>query len=146
MRLNPKLALSNAFMARIAAQSIVYRQFDPKRVVADLRPDIKCYRAFFAKLMDEPAIRHEIGVVMNRTENNAQKFLKLMWNWLEAAPDADDKSVTEQRLTAARILAKGYISDKQQPAAPARPFVVDGMDAGINNLTGVVPSDKKVVQ
>lgn len=140
-------------MARIAAQSIVFCQFDPKRVVAELRPDIKCYRPFFAKLMDEMAVRREIEIIMSRTERDATKFLKLMWDWLEAEPPSTqpgvtfiDKSLTERQLTAARILAKGYISEKKDAQQPAKPIVIEGLSEGMTNLVGPpLPSkDRKV--
>lgn len=145
MRLNPKLPISDRFQSRIAAQAIVYHQFDPKVVVAVLRPDLKCYRLFFAKLMDEPAVRQEIEAIMSRTERNAQKFMKLMWDWVEEEGVELDvaggkvKQLTKQQAelkqTAARILAKGYVSDRK-PDAPARPMHVDGLDEGMTSLTG----------
>src|SRR5438045_736190 len=139
MRLNPKIPLSNGFQARIAAQEIVFRSFNMKEVVKALRPDLKQHNAFAVKLMDEPQVRLEIQKIMDRTENNATKFVKRMWEWMDAPPDETgmNKEVAENRRTAARILAKGYISEKKVETAPAKPVFVDGMESGLANLTGV---------
>lgn len=147
MRLNPKLPLSHEFQARIAAQAIVSHGFNMKRAVAELRPDLKCYNIFGAKLLDEPAVRHEIEVIMNRTERNAQKFLKLMWDWLENEGVETEvangqkvkllsKSDVEMKQTAARILAKGYINEKGAEKQPSKPMVIEGLGSDVTNLVG----------
>jgi hypothetical protein len=151
MKLNPRIPLSDKFQSRIAAQAIVYHGFDMSKAVAELRPDIKYRSSFGQKLMAEPAVLNEIEVIMDRTENNAQKFLKLMWEWLEG-PDASnpmDKAPTEKRLTAARILAKGYISEKKggEKDAPSKPMVIEGLGEGVTALTGdPADSSKGVIE
>lgn len=137
MRLNPKIPLSDSFQARIAAQCILRNQFDPKRVVSELRPDIKCYGPFFAKLMDEPAVRHELEVIMNRTERNSTKYVKMLWDWLEAENPEGTKETEENRRTAARLLGKAYIDTKGRVAETVqKPMVIEGLEEGLANLTG----------
>src|SRR5690348_8217881 len=71
MRLNPQMPIG--LQARVVAQSIVRHGFDMKRVVSELRPDIKCRGPYGAKLLDDPVVRREIEVIMNRTERGVQK-------------------------------------------------------------------------
>lgn len=142
MKLNPKIPLSDKFQSRLAAQAILRHQFDPKRVVAELRPDIKCYGPFFAKLMDEPAVRHELEKIMSRTERNSTKYVKMLWDWLEADNPEGAKDVEENRRTAARLLGKAYLDPRKPPDAPSNPLHVDGMEDGLSNLTGI---EKKVM-
>jgi hypothetical protein len=148
MRLNPSLPLSDEFQSRIAAQAIVFHGFNMKLAVAELRPDIKGYRAFGSKLLSEPAVLQEIQIIMNRTERNSQRFLQKMWDWLEAADvveGGDKKSVNELRCTAARILAKGYISEKKQPDVPSKPMVIEGLGPGVENLVSEPVDSRKVM-
>jgi hypothetical protein len=135
MRLNPSLPLSDPFQARLAAQAILRNQFYMKKAVAELRPDIKQWRSFGQKLLAEPAVQHKLEIIMCRGDRNAQKFLKQMWDWLEA-PDAQDKSVTKQRLSAARILAKVYIRAKGPAEVETPTMHVEGMEEGMVNLVG----------
>ena len=124
--------------ARVVAQSIVRHGFDMKRVVSELRPDIKCRGPYGAKLLDDPVVRREIEVIMNRTERNATQFVKQMWDWLESTDDS--REANERRQTAARILAKGYIRDKGPEEKPSKPMVIEGLDS-ISNL--VEPQTKR---
>src|ERR1700675_3605449 len=112
MRLNPSLPVSDSFQARLAAQAILRHSFNMKLAVAELRPDIKQWRAFGQRLLAEPAVQHKLEIIMCRGDRNAQKFLKLMWDWLEAPPDAQNKSVTEQRVSAAKVFAQAYMREK----------------------------------
>lgn len=91
--------------------------------------------------MDEPAVRHELEVIMNRTERNSTKYVKMLWDWLEAPVD-ERKDTEENRRTAARLLGKAYLDPRKPPDAPANPLHVDGMEDGLSNLTGL---DKKVM-
>lgn len=146
MRLNPKIPISDGFQARIAAQSILSNQFDPKRTVAELRPDLKCYRPFFAKLMDEPAVQCEVQKIMDRTERSAREFLDTLWEWLErldATMETDGAPPTRAEidagLTAARLLGKVYLPQlmRSEPAAFQSPLVIEGLgDELVKNLTG----------
>jgi hypothetical protein len=143
MRLNPSLPLSDSFQARLAAQAILRNHFDMKRAVAELRPDIKQWRAFGQRLLAEPAVRHKMEIIMDRGDKNAQKFLDTLWEWLEHLDAAmktngaiPTKAEMEAGLTAARILAKGYIREKSPGETDAKPLVVDGMDTGLHNLIG----------
>lgn len=78
---------------------------------------------------------------MSKPERNPERFMELMWEWIEVEGVDLSKSQVEMKQTAARILAKGYISDRK-PDAPARPMHVDGLDEGMSSLTG---EDKKVM-
>jgi len=116
MRLNPSLPLSDSFQARLAAQAILRNNFDMKKAVAELRPDIKQWRAFGQRLLAEPAVRHKIEIIMRREDKNAQKFLDTLWGWqerLDVSMKSDGvvptRAEMEAGLTAARILAKGYL-------------------------------------
>ena len=118
MRLNPSLPLSDAFQARLAAQAILRHSFNMKLAVAELRPDIKKWRTFGQKLLAEPAVQHKIEIIMRRGDRNAMKFLDILWEWLDhldAAMKTDGAVPTraemEAGLTAARILAKGYLAE-----------------------------------
>ena len=53
-----------------------------KKAVAELRPDITQWRSFGQRLLAEPAVQHKLEMIMRRGDRNAQKFLKLMWDWL----------------------------------------------------------------
>jgi hypothetical protein len=143
MRLNPSLPLSDSFQSRLAAQAILRNHFDMKKAVAELRPDIKQWRAFGQRLLAEPAVRHKMEIIMDRGDKNAQKFLDTLWEWLERLDTSmktdgavPSRTEMEAGLTAARILAKGYIRETGPSETDLKPFVVDGMDAGLHNLTG----------
>jgi hypothetical protein len=122
VKLNPKIDISDKFQSRIAAQALVYHGFDLKKAVAELRPDLKTYASFGARLLACEEVQKEISIIMNRTERNAQKFADLMWDWTEKellpGPDGEiSRADIDLKLTGARILAKGYITDKK--AEPA---------------------------
>jgi hypothetical protein len=145
MRLNPSLPLSDSFQARLAAQAILRNQFDMKKAVAELRPDIKQWRAFGQRLLAEQEVQHKIEMIMRRGDKNAQKFLDTLWGWLErldASMKTDGAVPTraemESGLTAARILAKGYLAEMKSEPSPSRsPLVIEGLDSrGIENLIG----------
>lgn len=85
----------------------------------------------------------EMEKIMSRKDRDATKFVNLMWDWLEAPDEGDNaKAANERRVSAARILAKGYINEKR-PDAPSRPLAVDGMSEGLDNLTGAVTAHGK---
>ena len=145
MRLNPSLPLSDSFQARLAAQAILRNHFDMKKAVAELRPDIKQWRAFGQRLLAEPAVQQKIEVIMQRGDKNAQRFLDTLWGWLErldASMKTDGvvptKAEMEAGLTAARILAKGYLAEMKSEPSTSRPLLIlEGLDSqGIQNLTG----------
>jgi hypothetical protein len=145
MRLNPSLPLSDSFQARLAAQAILRNHFDMKKAVAELRPDIRQWRAFGQRLLAEQTVRHKIEIIMDRGDKNAQKFLDTLWSWLERL-DAlmktggvvPTRAEMEAGLTAARILAKGYLAEtRSEPSTSRSPMVIEGLDSeGIQNLTG----------
>jgi len=145
MQLNPKLPLHDRFQARLAAQAIVRNLFDPRRTVAELRPDLRTYSHFFAKLLDTPEVQHEVEKIMNRTERNAARFLDKMWDWLEA-DSVGDKDVAENKRTAARILAKGYISEKASKDAPTQPMRIEGLDGDALDKLTAAPVQREKVQ
>lgn len=132
MKLNPRIPLSDTFQARIAAQSILRNGFDPKRTVAELRPGHASYNVFFSKLMDEPAVRYQLERIMNRTDRNAEKFLKMNWELFEKLHETvmsggkPERELLDAGLNANRILAKGYVSEKKSDA-PEKPMRIDGL-------------------
>src|SRR2546427_828916 len=149
MKLNPKIPLSDKYQSRIAALAIVSHGFDMKRVVRELRPDLKCYNHFGAKLLEEPMVRFQIEYIMNDSKNDAKKFLKGLWNAIDLywsylndpEKGPPPKHVTEVAQTAMRLLGRGYIREKGGPTdTPAvKPMVIEGLGEGIQNLTGNAP-------
>ncbi|SRR5882672_2959386 len=141
MRLNPKIPLSDKFQARLAAQALVRNGFNLQATVKELRPDIVNIKKFGQTIMKESAVQYEVEKIMNRTENDAKKFLKMMWGWAEKldgvlnseTPVTADKATVEAGLSAARILAKGYINEKA-PAVELKPMIIEGLEN--SNLTG----------
>lgn len=133
--LDPALPLSNPRMAKMAAETIVCCGFNATRAARELRPDLKAHRNFAHRLMREPAVKKEIERIMEKPTRNPERFMELMWDWLEVDGTDLTKSQVEMKQTAARILAKGYVSDRK-PDAPARPMHVDGLDEGMTSLTG----------
>lgn len=133
--LDPKLPLDNPRMAKMAAETIVCCGFNATRAARELRPDLKAHRNFAHRLMREPAVKKEIQRIMEKPTRNPERFMELMWDWLEVDSTDLSKSQVEMKQTAARILAKGYVSDRK-PDAPARPMHVDGLDEGMTSLTG----------
>jgi hypothetical protein len=118
--------------ARLAAQAIVRNKFVATATCEELQIGVATY----AKLAADPLVQHEVEKILNRTERNASRFLDLMWDWMEA--DAgDDKLAAERKVSAARILAKGYISEKSAPKE-LKPMVIEGLEGAnaIANLTG----------
>lgn len=144
MRLNPSLPLSDSFQARLAAQAILRNQFEMKKAVAELRPDIKQWRSFGQRLLAEPAVQYKIEVIMNREDRNAQKFLASLWSAIELyesyttdpTKGPPPKNVTEVAQTAMRLLARGYIRGKGPSETDPKPYVVEGMEEGMVNLVG----------
>ena len=144
--LDPALPLTDPRTARMAAETIVCCGFNATRAARELRPDLKAHRNFATRLMKEPAVLKEISKIMEKPERNAQKFTEMMWEWLENEGVEQEigngqkvrvlsKSQSEMKQTAARILAKGYISEKKQPPANEKPMVIEGLGEGIENLT-----------
>lgn len=123
-----------------------------------MRPELTKVAAgtYARRVMQDPMVQAEVEVIMNRTERNAKKFLDLMWDWLEHEGDEVEvgpekrkvkvltKGAQEQKVTAARILAKGYISEK--PEAPEwKPMVIEGLGNAVGNLIGESVPQKKVM-
>src|SRR6185437_8259147 len=130
MQLNPDLPLSDKFQARLAAQAICRNNFNLTAAGAELRPDLKHPGPFGARLMDEPAVVHEVNKIMNRGDRNVTRYKSLMWDWLEAPADGT-KETEENRRTAARILAKPYLDPKMaRGQEAAQGFVVEGLESG----------------
>jgi hypothetical protein len=144
MRLNPSLPLSDSFQARLAAQAILRHSFNMKLAVAELRPDIKQWRSFGAKLLAEPAVQYKIEVIMNREDRNVQKYVASLWSAIELyesyihdpSKGPPPKNVTEVAQTAMRLLARAYIREKGPADIEPKPMVVDGMEEGLVNLVG----------
>jgi biotin-(acetyl-CoA carboxylase) ligase len=154
--LDPNLPLTDPRTARMAAETIVCCGFNATRAARELRPDLKAHRAFAHRLMREPLVLKEIERIMEKPERNAQKFTELMWNWLEVEGTEQEigngqkvrllsKSDVEMKQTAARILARGYISEKKPLGPPERPMVNFDLGNEISNLTEV-PVATKVTQ
>ena len=129
MRIPGKLPLTRP-QYRAAAQEIITAGWNVRTAAKALGVSTR----FVNTLLDDPALKHEIEAIMNRTERNATKFLDIMWNWLEDATP-DDKAANERKVAAARILARGYISEKAEKPE-SKPFVIEGLDGGLSNLTG----------
>lgn len=73
---------------------------------------------------------------MNRTERNSTKYVKMLWDWLEAPNPDGAKDIEENRRTAARLLGKAYIDTKGRVAETAqKPMVIEGLGDEIANLT-----------
>lgn len=145
--------ITDRIFARKIAALFVKNECNMARAVEELAPGLANPYAVSVKLMTEPAVRYEIGVIMDRVERKegrAETFLKKMWEWLEAPPDGT-KETEENRRTAARIMAKGYIREKGQVEEDdKKPMIIQGLGDGIENLTGETPvaaetDPKKVV-
>ena len=145
MRLNSSLPLSDSYQARLAAQAILRNQFDMKKAVAELRPDIKQWRSFGQRLLAEPAVQHKIEIIMRRGDRNAQKLIDTLWGWLnrlDVGMKTDGAVPTraemEAGLTAARLLAKGYVAEMKSEQSSSRPpLLFEGLDSdALQNLTG----------
>lgn len=133
--MNPKLPIG--LQARLVAQAIVESGFNLSKAVRQLRPELKCGATYGAKLLDDPCVLREIDSIMNRTERNSTKYVKMLWDWLEAENPDGLKDVEENRRTAARLLGKSYLDPRKATDAPLKPFHVDGQEEGIDALTVV---------
>lgn len=138
MRLNSALPLSDRLNARLCAQAYISNSFDIRKTVQELRPDLAPGSTWGAKMLEEPMVQREINFIINRLDRNAETFLAKMWKWLD--DESDNKLANERRMTAARILAKGYVREKEKGEKQSKPFIIDGLES-INNL---VESPKKV--
>lgn len=161
MPLSPKLPITDRNVARRAAQLTVTAGFDAAAVGAEMRPELGRAGAtqYARRVMADEMVQAEIGVIMSRTERNATKFLEHMWNWLEDEGTEVEmgngtkvkmlgKEGQERKVTAARILAKGYINEKSDPKEQ-KPFAIAGLEGGVGNLIGesttAVTPQKKVM-
>jgi hypothetical protein len=153
MKMPFHLPIRDRLIARRVAVAFVRNGFDTRKAVEELAPGVVNVTALGARLLAEPGVRHEIGILMDRVEkkeNLAEIFKKKMWEWLNAPPDGT-KETEENRRTAARIMAKGYIREKgpmEKESTP--PMVIEGLGDQISNLTGETPvvaetDPKKVV-
>src|SRR3974377_2059200 len=112
MILDPKADLEDSTAARIAAQAIVRCGLDYKKAAAELWPARKTHAALIQRLKNSAQVEKEIDKIMNREEKRgAARFLDLMWQWIEK-DTTDDRDGAENKRTAARILAKGYLKEK----------------------------------
>lgn len=150
--LDPAVPLTDIRAARMAAEAIVLYGLNYERAARDLRPDLttRGQQNYFAlKLRKSRHVKRALEKLMSTPERNATKFLDIMWNWLEAPPSESplDKTAHEQRLTAARVLARGYINEKAADKPTGAPMVLDIGNEGVAALTGekVTPIDSKRV-
>jgi len=137
--LDPKIPLSDPRAARMCAEVFVLYGMNALRAARTLRPDLAptSHNAFAAKMMKCPQVKREIKKLMDKPEQNADRFMQTMWEWLSDGEDS--KSANERKCTAARILAKGYISEKKDKDAPVQAVKFEGLSAeGLSNLTGEV--------
>ena len=153
MKIPFHLPITDRFVARKVAAAFVRNEFNLTKTGQELAPGRGRPHQLSARLMEEPAVKYEIGVIMDRVEKKngrAETFLKKMWEWLEAPPDGT-KETEENRRTAARIMAKGYIREKgPMEEEDKKPMIIQGLGDGIENLTGETPvteetDPKKVV-
>lgn len=144
MKKGPTLPITNRFEGRQIAQCIVRNKFNMSKVTMELYDlgDITYGTlgngTLGHQLLREPAVMIELGVIMDRTQKSADTFLDKMWKWLN--DDTEGKEFNERRMTAARILAKGYIREKGPgDTKDVKPLMIEGLSEGIGNLTGETP-------
>lgn len=138
------LPITDRIVARRIAAEFVRQECSMDRAVRALAPGLAKTSNLGAKLMEDREVRYAIGVIMDRVEKKdgrGETFLKKMWEWLEAKNPNGAKDVEENRRTAARILAKGYIREKgsKEDEKDTAPMVIQGLGDGISNLTGETP-------
>jgi len=146
-----KLPITDRLIARKVAAAFVRNEFNVRKAVGELVPTLVHPGPLGAKLMAEPAVRYEIGVIMDRVDKKdgrAAAFLNGMHAAIELyesyikdpTKGLPPKHVVEVAQTAMRILAKGYIREKgpvEKESTP--PMKFEGLEDGINNLTGDTP-------
>lgn len=137
------LPITDRIVARRIAAEFVRHECNMSAALLAIAPGLAKTSNLSAKLMSDPAVRYEIGVVMDRVEKKdgrGETFLKRMWEWMDATPDGK-KETEENRRTAARILAKGYIREKgaKEDERDTAPMVIQGLGDQVGNLTGEIP-------
>lgn len=142
--LDPNVPLSDPRSARMCAEVFVLYGMNARRAARTLRPDLSPKSAdyFAQKMFACKQFKREVRKLMNSPEHNAEKYLETLWSWFTS--DEDSKLANERKCTAARLLGKSYITERKVDAAP-KTFEVDGLDKGLNNLTGLQPVNKSEV-
>lgn len=116
----------------------------------ELRPDIKNPSAFYARMMEEPLVVHEVEKILNRTSRNAEKFKETLWDAVELlnrylqdeSLGEAPKHVREAGQTAMRLLGRAYLDPKVKGTdAATQSFRIDGL-GDTSNLTDDVGAKK----
>lgn len=142
MRLSRDADLNERFPARLAAQALLRNGLDYVAAAKELRPDIKTHQKLIREMKESAQVTHELEKIMDRKDRTAQRYLDVIWDWLEAS--GDDKFTNERKCTAARILAKGYISEKDHKKEAANnTFHIEGL-GDTSALTGDSNPKEKV--
>lgn len=140
--LDPHIPLSDPRSARMCAEVFVLYGMNARRAARTLRPDLSPKSAdyFGQKMLKCKQFKREVKKLMSNPDQNAQKYIDRLWEWFTS--DEDSKLANERRCTAARLLGKSYITERKVEAAP-KTFSVDGLDAGLANLTGLKIQESK---
>lgn len=94
-------------------------------------------------MIHTPAVLSELEKlvsVQGLSERNGESFKDRLWEWLLSTEEG--KEANQRRLTAARILARVYITDRLEESPP-EPFQIEGIDEdAIQVLTGIGPEQR----
>lgn len=118
--------------SRIVARAILKHAFDYSAVVSELAPWVKS-----ARIREELADRIEQSEVVRAAlekelesrdlgDGSKRAFVEKMWDWLTNGTE-------KERITAARVLGRGFIGEKVTTDKPEE-LPIAGFDDGIRNM------------
>ena len=113
-------------MATLAAHALIKNSMNATRAAKELRPHLteQSARKTGSRMIHTPAVQAELEKLTNAkglNEQNADRFFEELWNWLLG----DDNAL---KLTAARILARCYVTERMEVSPPPTPLQIEGMD------------------
>ena len=131
---------SSPEVAPLAARALVKHSMNSTRAAKELRPHLteQSARKTGSRMIHTPAVLIELDKIMSGqgvSERNCEKFRDRLWEWFLSTEEG--KEANERRLTAARLLARCYITEKLEVSTPPAPRI-EGLDEqALRNLTGM---------
>jgi hypothetical protein len=122
--------------AKLAARALIKHGLNATQAALELRGHLtaESARTVGNRMMKTPQVLAELEKQMSPRgldEKSKDRYVQLLWDWLEGT----DKMKAQ---TAARILGKGFISERISVEAPEE-LRIEGWDEGIKMLLGSAP-------
>lgn len=126
--------------AKLAARALIKHSLNATQAVIELRPHLtaESARTVGSRMMKTPQVLAELEIQMSPRgldEKSKDRYVHILWDWIEGS----DRTKAQ---TAARILGKGFISERISVDQPEE-LRIEGFEEGIKRMLGDGPDDEE---